>query len=396
MKPAIEGGPPVRHTFLDFHRPSISEQEINNVVKVLRSGWLTMGPRVIEFEDQFKKYVGSGAAIAVNSCTGGLHITLSALGIGRGDEVITSPFTFTATANVIVLLGAKPIFSDILPDTFNINPSEVKKHITKRTKLLLPIHFGGQPCDMDELLEISKARRILMVEDAAHAFGAVYHDKKIGTISDATVFSFYATKNITTGEGGMITTDNTTLADSLRILRLHGISKDAWKRYGKNGSWYYEVEQAGFKYNMTDIQAALGIGQLKNAQNMQQKRSLYAKYLSKKLCYITEISLPYENKEIIHAWHLFPILLDLKRLRIDRSKFIDAMKAENIGTSVHFIPLHLHPFYRKKYGFKYGDFPIAENIYERTVSLPLYPSMKYSDLDDIVEAIEKIVNYFKK
>jgi len=394
-RPAIEGGRPVRSTFLPFSRPAISSREIAAVTKTLRSGWITMGPKVHEFEEAFMKAVGARHAVAVSSCTAAMHTALAAAGVGAGDEVVTSPFTFTATANVVVLLGAKPVFADIEPDTFNLDPEEVEKRVTQKTKAIIPVDYGGHPCEMSAMRELAASKDAFLLEDAAHSFGATYGGKPVGSLADATAFSFYTTKNLTTGDGGMLTTDDGTLADRVRILRLHGISRDAWKRYTAAGDWYYEVEEAGFKYNMTDIAAAMGLVQLRRAAQLHRRRRTRAQYLAKGLRDLATVTLPVERKGVGHAWHLFPILLDPKRLRIDRGKFIEALRAENVGTSVHFIPLHLQPFYRRRFRYGRGDFPVAESVYERTVSLPFFATMTDAEADDVIDAVSKVVRYYE-
>lgn len=395
-KPAIEGGNPVRNTFLPFMQPWITEEEISEVASVLRSGWLTTGPKVLEFESKFKEYLGAKHAVAVNSCTGGLHISLAVLGIGPGDEVITSPLTFASTANVIVLRQGKPVFADIKKDTFNIDPEKVEGAIGNKTKAIIPVHYGGQPCDMDAIMTIAGSNNLHVIEDAAHAVGAEYKGKRIGATGNLTSFSFYAIKNMTTGEGGMITTEDEALADEMRSWRLHGISKDAWKRYEKTGSWYYEIEHAGFKYNMMDLQAAMGLVQLKRLDGFIETRQKYARYLTERLNGLLELHLPVEKGDVKRVWQLYPILVETDRLKIERGRFIEALAAENIGTSVHFIPLHLHPFYRETFGYKRGDFPNAEYVYDRLVSLPLYPKMSLEDLDDVVRAVIRIIEYYRK
>lgn len=386
---------PVRRDFLPFSLPDIGESEIDEVVQALRSGWITTGPRTIEFERQFAEYVGSRHAIAVSSCTAALHIALAAVGIKPGDEVITSPLTFCSTANVIVHLGGTPVFADIGED-YNVDPAEVEKRITPHAKAIIPVHYSGQPCRMDDILACAEKYNLMVIEDAAHSVGAKYRDRMIGTIGDVTGFSFYAIKNMTTAEGGMITTDDDELAGKMRLLSLHGISKDAWKRYAREGSWYYEVVYAGYKCNMTDIQAALGIHQLARLERFLQVRRKYAAMYSEAFDAIPEIQTPVVNADVRHAWHLYVIRLDLERLTIDRAQFIEALRAENIGTSVHFIPVHLHPYYRRTYGYKRGDFPNAERIYDRIVSLPLYPKMTEEAVQDVVAAVKRTVSRHRK
>jgi len=377
----------MRDTFLPYFQPSIGEEEIQEVAATLKSGWLTMGPKTIIFEDQIAKYVGAKHAIALNSCTAALHLSLIALGIGGGDEVITSPFTFAATGNVIVQVGAKPVFVDIKRDTYNIDPEKIKEAITPRTKAIIPVHYAGQPCDMEAIMEIAQKHNLYVIEDAAHAIGAEYKGKKIGTFGNTTCFSFYATKNMTTGEGGAITTDNDELADKFKILRLHGISKDAWKRYSATGNWHYEIEDCGWKYNMSDIQAALGIPQLQKLDNFVETRRKYAEIYNEEFANVNGIITPYERADVKHVYYLYPILLE----SLDRSQFIEKMRERGIGCSVHFIPLHLHPFYRKRFGFRERDFPNAEWVYEREVSLPLYPKMEENDLRYVIDNIKEIL-----
>jgi UDP-4-amino-4,6-dideoxy-N-acetyl-beta-L-altrosamine transaminase len=393
-KPAIEGGSPVREQPLPFAQPSIGEEEIAAVVEVLRSGWLTTGPNTMEFESQFKSYVGARHAVAVNSCTGALHISLAALDIGPGDEVITTPFTFAATGNVILYQGGRPVLVDIESDTFNISPERIEAAITKRTKAIIPVHYAGHPCDMDAIMEIATRHNLHVIEDAAHATGAEYGEHRIGSLNNMICFSFYAIKNMTTGEGGMVTLQDDALANRLRRLRLHGISRDAWKRYQVTGSWYYEIEELGYKYNMTDLQAAMGLVQLRKLDNFINKRQEQAHYLRRRLENLPQIQLPRERRGIRHAWHLFPILLDLKALRVDRARFMEALAAEHIGTSVHFIPLHLHPLFQQRFGYKPGDFPVADSVYEAILSLPLYPKLTQEDLDDVAAAVTKVVTYY--
>ena len=386
---------PVRNAFLPFSQPDIGQAEIDEVVDTLRSGWITSGPKTKEFERRFAEYVGARHAIAVNSCTAALHIALAAAGIGPGDEVITSPLTFCSTANVIVHLGGTPVFADIGED-HNIDPSEIERRITPRTKAIIPVHYSGQPCRMDKILACARNHNLPVIEDAAHAVGAKYRGRMIGTIGDVTAFSFYAIKNMTTGEGGMITTDDDELAERMRLLSLHGISKDAWKRYTSEGSWYYEVIYAGYKYNMTDIQAALGIHQLARLEQFLKVRSKYVAMYNEAFGEMPEIQTPIAHTDVRHAWHLYVIQLDLERLVINRAQFIEALRAENIGTSVHFIPVHLHPYYRQTFGHKRGDFPSAERIYDRIVSLPLYPKMTEEDVGDVTAAVNKVVRQHRK
>jgi len=387
---------PVRKEFLPFNRPDIEQAEIDEVVDTLRSGWITTGPKTTAFEGRFAEYIGVRHAIAVNSCTGGLHVALAAAGIGPGDEVIVPTMTFCATANVVVHLGATPIIVDVEPDTLNIAPQALEAAITPRTKAVIPVQLHGHPCDMDRISEIASAHRLLVVEDAAHAVAAEWRGRRIGSLSPATVFSFYAIKNLTTAEGGMITTDDDEYAEKMRILKLHGISRDAWKRYSSEGSWYYEVCVPGFKYNMTDIQAALGLHQLARLETMTQRRAQLAARYDAGLRELSEIELPAVRAGIRHAWHLYAIRLRLERLTIDRAEFIERLKAEGIGTSVHFIPLHRQPYYRDRFGFQPLDFPVADAAYARLISLPLYTLMTEADVDDVIEAVRRVVRRHRR
>jgi dTDP-4-amino-4,6-dideoxygalactose transaminase len=382
---------PVREAFLPFSRPDIKQAEIDEVVDTLRSGWITTGPKTKEFEQRFAEYVGARHAIAVNSCTGGLQVALAAAGIGPGDEVIVPTMTFCATANVVAHLGATPIIVDVEPDTLNIDPHCLEAAITSHTKAVIPVHLYGHPCDMDHIDEIAKAHRLLVIEDAAHAVAAEWRDRRVGTLSPATVFSFYAIKNLTTAEGGMITTDDDEYAEQLHIRTLHGISRDAWKRYSTEGSWYYEVLVPGFKYNLTDIQSALGLHQLARLEAMTQQRTELAARYQAGLGDLPEIELPAVRSGIRHAWHVFAIRLRLELLKITRAEFIEKLRTEGIGTSVHFIPLHRQPYYRDRFGFQPSDFPIADAAYERLISLPLYTLMTKRDVDDVVEAVRRVV-----
>jgi len=394
--PSIEGGKVTRNSFLPFFRPLIGQEEIEEVVDTLKSDWLTTGPKTHLFEEEFAKYIGCKYAVAVNSCTAALHISLAALGIVRGDEVITTPYTFISTVNVILQQGAIPVFVDIKPDTFNINPDLIREKINDKTKAIMPVHFAGQPCEMEKIMKIAKDNNLLVIEDAAHAISAEYEGIKIGTIGDATSFSFYPTKNMTTGEGGIVTTNDEELANKCKIWSLHGISKDAWKRYSAEGSWYYEVVCPGYKYNMTDIQASLGLHQLEKLNNFQRKRENIIEAYNEAFKDMKEITIPFVKDNIKHAWHLYVIKIVSEKLKINRNQFIEALKAENIGTSVHFIPAHLQPYYRDTFGFKKGDFPNAEYAFERVISLPLFPKMSDKDVNDVINSVKKIVEYYKK
>jgi dTDP-4-amino-4,6-dideoxygalactose transaminase len=376
--------------FIPFHKPAIGEDEIQSVVETLRSGWLTTGSKVKRFEEDFSSYVGSKHAVAVNSGTAALHLALDAVGIKEGDEVIVPTMTFAATAEVVLYFKAKPVLVDCQRDTFNLDPTQIEVAITSKTKAIIPVHIAGQPCDMDDILSIARKYDLRVIEDAAHSLPAGYHGDTIGTIGDITCFSFYATKTITTGEGGMATTDNSEWAKRMRMMSLHGISHDAWKRYTKEGSWYYEVLYPGFKYNLTDIAAAIGIEQLKKCDEFWRARQRIARIYEKAFAQLEEVEVPACRKDVQHAWHLFVIQLNLERLRINRNQFVDALREHEIGTSVHFIPLHMHPYYRDKFGYKPGDFPNASRVFERIVSLPIYPKMTEAEVERVVGAVRKI------
>jgi len=392
--PKVAGGQATRDQFLPFSAPWLEEEEIEAVTSVLRSDWLTTGHKTLEFEEQFSRYIEIPYSLAFNSGTGGLHTALAALEIGPDDEVITSVFTFAATANVICHQGAKPVLVDIDPQTLNLDANLIESKITKRTKAIIPVHYGGRPCQMDRILQIANAYRLHIVEDAAHALGAEWQGVKIGRLaSDCTCFSFYPTKNITTGEGGMNTTSSMELAQSMKVWRLHGINRDAWNRYLEGGSWYYEVVKPGFKYNLTDIASAIGLVQLSKTEFFQKRREALVQQYWKALSSLP-IDLPPPFAEGRHAWHLFPVQLKLEDLRVGRDEFMEALRLENIGTSVHFIPLHRMPYYRDRFGFQPHDFPVAERVFGRLLSLPLFARMTGEDLDSVVRAVKKLVEWF--
>ena len=383
-----------RPTFLPFSPPTISEEEIAAVADTLRSCWITTGPKTRRFERRFADFIGVESALALNSCTAGLHIALVTLGIGPGDEVITTPMTFCSSVNVIEHVGARPVLADIEPDILAIAPARVAEAITPRTRAIIPVHYGGHPVDLAPLLDLARAHNLYVIEDAAHALPASYREQRIGTIGDFTAFSFYATKNLTTAEGGMLT-GAPDLIEQARVLSLHGMSRDAWKRYDGHSSWYYEVVAPGFKYNMTDIQAAIGLVQLQRLETMQaRRREIVARY-NAAFGQLDALETPTERPDSVTAWHLYVLRLHLDRLTIDRARFIEELRARNIGTSVHFIPIHLHPYYRDKYGFKPDDFPIAHREYQRVISLPLHPGLSDGDVDDVIAAVSDVVEWFR-
>ncbi len=393
-----------RKTFLPYALPSIGEAEIAEVVDSLRSGWITMGPKVKRFEAAFAEYVGAPHAVAMNSCTAGLQIALHALGIGPGDEVIVPTITFCATANVVVLLGATPVLVDV-GDDLNIDPAAVEAAITPKTRAIMPVHYGGQACDLERIYALAARHNLAVVEDAAHAVASEYRGRRIGSAFDerwarpagrATVFSFYATKNLATGEGGMLTTDDPQLADRCRRLALHGMSRDAWQRYTSAGSWYYEVIEPGYKQNMTDIQASIGIHQLQRIDEFTAVRQRYAAMYDAALGDLPEVQLPVRHGDRNHTFHLYPVRFQTERLTAGRDEIIEELARCNIGTSVHFIPVHLHPYYRDAYGYAPGDFARAARIYAEMISLPLYPAMSEDDVASVYHAVRAIVGELRR
>ncbi len=395
-KPFAEGGLRTRYSFLPFAVPSISNEEIEEVVDTLKSGWLTTGPKTKRFEDEIKNYIGCKHAIALSSCTAALHLSLVALNVKQGDEVITTPVTFSATANVIVHQGATPVFADIDKKTLNIDPDKIEEKITKKTKAIIAVDLAGQPCDYEKIAKIAKKHNIPVIEDAAHSIGAQYNSKKVGTFNATACFSFYPIKNMTTGEGGLLATNDDKIAETARIYALHGMSRDAWQRYSAKGSAHWQTVAAGYKYNMTDIQASIGLHQINKLDDFIYKREKYVKLYKDAFSKIDEIIIPGSMDNIKHAWHLFIIILDTDKLKITRDEFIELMKSENIGTGIHFTSLHTHEFYKKAFGFKKEDFPNAAYVSDRIVSLPLYPKMSMNDLLDVINAVKKIIAYYKK
>ena len=384
-----------RREFLPFSPPLIGEEEISEVVDALRSGWITTGPRTKRFETEFAGFLGAPGALALNSCTAALHTALVTLGVGPGDEVITTPMTFAASVNVIEHVGARPVLVDVEPDTLNIDPAEIAMHLTPRTKAIIPVHFAGHPVELDSVVELARRHGATVLEDAAHALPARYRGRRIGAGRNPVAFSFYATKNLTTGEGGMLTGDQEML-DRARVVSLHGMSRDAWKRYDKGGKWQYDVLLPGFKYNMTDIQAALGLWQLRKLERFDaRRREVVAQYTS---AFADEAALvpPTARPEVDHAWHLYVLRLRPEALRIGRDEFIEELGKRNIGTSVHFIPIHLHPFYREKYGFRPDSFPIAHANYLRMLSLPLNLRLSDQDVADVIAAVLDVVRTYRR
>jgi dTDP-4-amino-4,6-dideoxygalactose transaminase len=385
----------IRRDFLLFAPPAVGEEEIEEVIETLRSPWITTGPRAKRFEEEFASYIGAPSALALNSCTAGLHLALRGLDIGPGDEVITSPLTFTATVNVIEHVGARPVLADVVPDTLNIDPERIVAAITPRTRAIVVVHYAGHPVDLDPIEEIARQHGLVIIEDAAHALPACYKGRTIGSGTNPVAFSFYATKNLTTAEGGMLT-GAPEFVDEARVLSLHGMSRDAWKRYAKGGTWKYDVVVPGFKYNMPDIQAAIGIRQLEKLARFQQRRREVAERYTQAFSEMDALEPPVERSEVRHAWHLYVLRIHPDRLRIDRDRFIDELDARNIGTSVHFIPVHLHQYYRRKYSYVPDSFPVSFANYERMVSLPIHPGLSDDDVADVIEAVRDVVETYRR
>jgi dTDP-4-amino-4,6-dideoxygalactose transaminase len=386
------------YEFLPFALPETSDEEANEVADTILSGWLTTGPKTKKFEEAFASYCGAEYALGVNSATAGLHLALEAVGVQNGDLVITTPYTFTASAEVIRYLGADPLFVDIESKTFNIDPFLITRKIEalgldrQRLKAIIPVHFGGQACNMLAIKEIAKIFHLPIVEDAAHALPCTYNNQAVGTIGDATAFSFYVTKTLATGEGGMVTTNSHKMAERIKVMRLHGISRDIWDRYTSDKpNWYYEVVAPGFKYNMSDIMAAIGIHQLAKVERFQKRREAIAKIYNEAFADLP-LQTPYVDRtEDVHSWHLYVIKLELENIKITRDEFIQKMTDNGIGTSVHFIPLHLHPYWRDRYRLKPEDFPISLDCYQRVVSLPIYSKMNDGDVERVVAAVRRIL-----
>ena len=384
-----------RKELLVFGKPDIRQEEIEEVIDTLKSGWIGTGKKTERFEKEFAEYIGVNYARAVSSCTAALHLSLISSGIASGDQIITSPLTFGATANVIHHVGARPVFVDVERSSMNLDVKKIRRKLTGRTKAILPVHFTGHPCDMERIMKLAEGEELKVIEDAAHAFGAEYRGAKIGSLGNLTCFSFYPTKNITTIEGGMITTNDEDLAGRIRVLSNHGLSSDAHRRFAGGRNLDYGIVEPGFKYNMTDVQASLGLHQLRRyAENLERRKQIWEKYNG---AFIDlPLATPEDPKEGKHAYHLYTILLDLKHLKIDREGFREALFQEKIGTGVHYKALHLHSFYSRTYNYKKGDFPNAEYISERTVSLPLSSALCDGDVEDVINAVRRVCNRYEK
>ena len=387
---AIHGGPPVREALLPYGRQTLTEADVAAATEVLRSDWLTTGPKVAAFEEAIADYVDARHAVSFSSGTAALHAAVLAAGLKPGDEAITTPLTFCATANAALYGGGTPVFADVRDETLTIDPKEVERRITPRTKVLLPVDYAGQPADLDALLALADRHELIVIEDAAHALGAKYRSRMVGSISHMSVFSFHAVKHLTTGEGGMVTTNNGEFVQRLREVRNHGIDSDARARQA-DGQWHYEMTTLGFNYRLTDIACALGLAQLPRLPaNLARRRAIAARY-EKALATISSLALPIVAADVTSAWHLYPVRVDAS---LDRAEVFDALRAEGLGVNVHYIPVHLHPYYRSRFGYRGGEFPIAETAYGRLISLPMFHGMTDEDVDDVILAVEKVMNYF--
>ena len=377
---------------IPFFKAEIGEEEIESVIQTLKSGWLTSGPKVKQFESEFAEFVGAKYAIAVNSATAGLHLALEAHNIGPDDEVLVPTVTFAATAEVVIHLGARPVLVDCDPATLNICLEDMRRKTNSKTRAIMPVHYAGQPCPMDEIASFAREKDLVVIEDAAHAFPAAYKGRMIGSLSPATCFSFYANKTITTGEGGMITTDDETLANRMRQMSLHGLSRSAWNRFGAKGSWYYEIEAPGYKYNLSDIAAAIGIGQLHRANDFLAGRRSAAQHYTEAFADSPHLELLSTSPDVDHAWHLLVMKLQTEKLSIDRSDFIVLLNEAGIGTSVHYTPLHLHPLYRDRYGYKPEDLPNAAAAFEQIISLPIFSAITAAQVAYVADTVKRIAH----
>jgi perosamine synthetase len=390
---ALDGGTPVRAALLPYGRHSIDEEDIQAVVSVLRSGWLTTGPKIAEFEEAFAARVGAKFAVSFSSGTAALHGAAFAAGLEPGDEAITSPMTFAATANCVLYQGATPVFADVSADTLNLDPQKVAERITPRTRAILPIDYAGHPAEMDAVLEIADLHGLIVIEDACHALGAEYKRRRIGSVAHMTVFSFHPVKHLATGEGGMVTTDRADYAEKLRCFRNHGISSDARQRQSQ-GRWHYEMVLLGFNYRLTDIACALGLSQLgKMEVNLFRRRDIAARY-AVAFRDLAAITPPAVRDDVNPAWHLYPIRLNLETLSAGRAEIFRALRAENIGVNVHYIPVHLHPYYRDRFAYRSGDYPLAENAYDRLISIPMFHGMNDQDVQDVINAVRKVLEHY--
>lgn len=392
---AIAGGKPVRSKVLPYGHQSIEEDDIQAVVETLRSEWLTTGPKVEEFEEAFASYVGAKYAVSFSSGTAALHGAASVAGLSSGDEAITSPMTFAASANCVLYQNAIPVFADVSPDTLNLDPAQAELKITSRTRAIIPVDYAGHPAEMEAFLALAEKHGLVVIEDACHALGAVYRQRKTGSIAHMTVFSFHPVKHLTTGEGGMVTTQDAKLAAKLRRFRNHGINSDARRRQ-LEGQWHYEMVSLGFNYRLTDIACALGLSQLKKQDaNLLRRQQIAAQYMTA-LREIPGVVVPQVRGDVVPAWHLYPVRFDLLRFRVDRAEIFRALRGENIGVNVHYIPVHLHPYYKDRFGYEGGEFSVAESAYEQLISLPMFPAMSNEDVEDVIAAVSKVAESFGK
>jgi UDP-4-amino-4,6-dideoxy-N-acetyl-beta-L-altrosamine transaminase len=392
---ALHGGTPVRRTLLPYGRQTIDESDIQAVVETLRSDWLTTGPKINEFEEAFAAWVGARYAVSFSSGTAALHGAAFAAGLGAGDEAITSPLTFAATANCVLYQGATPVFADVSADTLNLDPEKVRRAITQRTKALLPVDYAGHPAELEAMREIAERHGLTVIEDACHALGAEYRGRRVGSVSQMTVFSFHPVKHLTTGEGGLVTTDNAEFAETLRKFRNHGISSNARDRQ-REGQWHYEMVLLGFNYRLTDIACALGLRQLGKLEgNLARRREIAARHAAE-LGAVLGIVVPVVRDGAVPAWHLYPVRVDLGKLSAGRGEIFQALRAENIGVNVHYIPVHLHPYYKERFGYRGGEFPLAEAAYESLISLPMFHGMTDGDVEDVVRAVEKVFGHYAR
>lgn len=392
---AINGGIPVRPTPLPYGRQSIDDEDVNAVVEVLRSDWLTTGPKVKEFEDAVADRVGASYAVAFSSGTAALHGAAFASGLQKGDEAITTPLTFCATANCVLYSGATPVFADVRADTMNIDPDEIEKRITSQTKAILPVDYAGLPVDLDAILPLAEKHGLVVIEDASHALGSSYRDRNIGNVSHMTTFSFHPVKHVTTGEGGMVTTNDPDLERRLRMFRTHGIDEETRRQQGATmGEWYYEMTDLGYNYRLSDIASAMGISQLKKlSENIARRRAIVDWY-GEAFSDTPGLILPIEEPSMKSAWHLYPLRFDLSKFAAGRKEIFRALRAENILVNVHYIPVHLHPYYRQRFGYKGGEYPVAESIYDSLVTIPLFHSMTKQDAEDVISAVKKVAGHF--
>jgi UDP-4-amino-4,6-dideoxy-N-acetyl-beta-L-altrosamine transaminase len=397
---ALDGGNPVRSTLLPYSQQSIAVDDIEAVLDVLRSDWLTTGPKVEEFEEAFAARVGARHAVSFSSGTAALHGAAFAAGLKPGDEAITSPMTFAATANCILYQGATPVFADVSADTLNLDPEKIAERVTPRTRAIIPVDYAGHPADLDAILVLAARHGLIVIEDACHALGAEYRgveyrERRTGSIAHMTVFSFHPVKHLATGEGGMVTTDRADYAEVLRRFRNHGISSAARQRQAE-GQWHYEMVLLGFNYRLPDIACALGLSQLRKLEtNLLRRREIAARYKAAFRDF-AEITLPSVQVGVKPAWHLYPIQLNLEKLNADRGEVFRALRAENIGVNVHYIPVHRHPYYRGRFGYRGGEYPVAENAYERLISLPMFHGMSNRDVEDVIHAVGKIIGRYGK